>query len=266
MQWDDITKKVICADSMEYLLQAEPASFDLIIADPPYFQISGDFDFIWSSLDEYLDWCKKWVRGCHRVLKKTGTFYLWGAIGYNKGYALPRLAEWIESEGLFTVRNWITQRNSRGRGMKRGFMCAREELVFMTKSDDYTWNPVYTSEKTNRKDLGADGKPRKNTHKRCSDVWCDIAEASQSSNERFKLSSGGSFPTVKALKLCDRIIKASSNIGDRVFIPFGGSGSEALACMLAERDFLVTEISHEYVDELILPRLRYFHEKCFTTH
>jgi site-specific DNA-methyltransferase (adenine-specific) len=246
--------EVLNIDCLDCLSIAEPNSFDLIIADPPYFRISGDFDFIWSDLDAYLDWCKKWIRGCHRVLKNTGTFYLWGAIGYNRGYALPKLADWIESEGLFVVRNWITQRNTRGVGMKRGYMCAREELVYMTKTDDYTWNTAYTLEKSNRTDLGADGKPRKNKYKRCSDVWCDIAEASQSSKERFK-TLGGAFPTVKALRLCQRIIEASSNEGDRVFIPFGGSGSEALACFLMKRDFLVTEINTDYVNELILPRL-----------
>ena len=250
-------------DCMRYLKEAESASFDLVIADPPYFQIVhgggvcplGEFDFVWGSLDEYLNWCKKWIRGCHRILKETGSFYLWGAIGYNRGFSLPKLADWIEEEELFKIQNWITQRNSRGVGMKRGFMCAREELVYMTKSDAYTWNPAYTTEKTKRKDLGADGKPRKNQYKRCSDVWCDIAEASQSSKERFKTGDGSSFPTVKALKLCGRIIEASTNEGDRVYIPFGGAGSEAVACKLLNRDFVVTETNPHYVDELILPRL-----------
>ena len=29
-------------------------SVDLIIADPPYFEIKGDFDFVWKSFDDYL--------------------------------------------------------------------------------------------------------------------------------------------------------------------------------------------------------------------
>jgi site-specific DNA-methyltransferase (adenine-specific) len=231
-------------------------TFDLIIADPPYFEIHGDFDFVWASLDDYLDWSKKWITEAHRVLKTTGSFYLWGKIGFGKGFALFKLADWFESENLFLIRNWITQRNTRGRGTKRGYMEAREELVFATKSDNYTWNPAYTAEKSNRTDLGADGKPRKNEFKRVSDVWIDIAEASQSSHQRFRLSDGTSFPTVKALGLCERIIAASSHPGDRVFIPFGGSGSEAVACHKLSRQWDLTEIDQRFIEEIILPRLQ----------
>jgi site-specific DNA-methyltransferase (adenine-specific) len=243
-------------DCIEYLDSCEPSIFDLVIADPPYFEICGEFDFIWKSLDEYLAWCQRWIKGCHKVLKPNGTFYLWGTIGYNKGYPLFRLAEWVEQNNLFKVINWITQRNSRGRGTKKGFVHSREELVFMAKGDKYIWNPIYLDEPTNRKDLGFDGKPRKNKFKRCTDVWADITEASQSSKERFYLSDGSAFPTVKSLKLCERIIKASSNEGDLVYIPFGGSGSEAVSCILNKRNFILNEISAIYIDEIIAPRIK----------
>lgn len=246
---------IINQDCIEYLKTVSDEIFDLIIADPPYFQIYGEFDFSWKDLDEYLFWCKTWIKECHRVLKKTGSFYLWGAIGYNKGYPLFKLADWIENNHLFMVQNWITQRNTRGRGSKKGFMTAREELVFMTKSKDYTWNKAYTEEKSNRKDLGFNNKPRKNEYKRCSDVWIDIAEASQSNKERFRLPNGSNFPTVKSLKLCDRIILASSNEGDYVYIPFGGSGSEAISCKNNNRKFVLTEVNKTYFDAVIVPRL-----------
>ena len=135
-------------------------------------------------------------------------------------------------------------------------MAAREELLFFTKTKDYIWNPAYTEERSTRKDMGANGKPRKNEFKRCTDVWIDITEASQSSKQRFKLPDGTSFPTVKARKLCDRIIEASSNKGDLVYIPFGGSGSEAVSCKALGRDFILTEIEKEYIDNIVLPRLQ----------
>lgn len=241
---------VICTDCITYMSSCPEETFDLIIADPPYFQIYGEFDFQWKNVEEYIDWCKTWVAGCCRVLKKTGSFYLWGKIGFGNGFPLFKVVDWIEKEKMFRVVNWITQRNSRGRGTKKGYMEAREELVFMVRSDDYTWNPAYTEEKSKRKDLGFDGKPRKNEYKRCSDVWIDIAEASQSSLERFD------FPTTKALKLCERIIKSSSNPNDLIFIPFGGSGSEAVACEKLQRRYVLTEISQQYIDEIILPRLK----------
>ena len=228
---------------------------DLIIADPPYYKICGDFDFIWNNLDEYIKWCKQWILECYRILKPTGSFYLWGAIGYNNGYPLFKLADWIESNNYFRVVNWITQRNSRGRGSKKGYMAAREELIFMVKSNDYIWNSAYTEIKSERKDLGFNGKPRTNEFQRCSDVWIDIAEASQSSKQRFKLSDGTTFPTVKSLKLCDRIINASSNKNDLVYIPFAGSGSEIESCIRNNRNWIATEINEKYISDIIKPRI-----------
>lgn len=242
-------------DCMDTMKKIKSNTVDLIIADPPYFEICGDFDFIWETQEDYLDWCKKWILECQRVLKPTGSIYIWGKIGFNKGYSLFKLANWIESNDIFTMRNWITQRNTRGRGTKKGYMEAREELLFMTKTNKYTWNTAYTEEKSNRKDLGFDGKPRKNKYKRCSDVWIDISEASQSSKQRFKLSNGRSFPTVKAQKLCNRIISASSNEDDLVYIPFAGSGSEIVSCINNSRDYIASEINSDYIEDIIKPRL-----------
>ena len=53
-------------------------SIDLIIADPPYFEILGEFDFIWDSFDDYLKDVEKWAIECKRVLKDNGTIYWYG--------------------------------------------------------------------------------------------------------------------------------------------------------------------------------------------
>ena len=148
----------------------------------------------------------------------------------------------IEDERLFKIKNWITQRNTRGIGTKTNYMSAREDFLFLTKTDDYTFNIPYTDEKSTRKDLGANGKPRKNTHKRVSNVWTDITEASQSSIERCK------HPTVKAQKLCDRIIQTHSNEGDTIFVPFVGSGSEIISAIRNNRKVFGCEISKEFCD------------------
>lgn len=84
------------------------------------------------------------------------------------------------------------------------------------------------------------GKPRTNTHKRVSNVWCDITEASQSSIERCF------HPTVKAQKLCDRLITTHSNENDLVFIPFVGSGSEIISAVKNNRRVIGCEIDKDY--------------------
>jgi len=220
-------------------------SVDLIIADPPYFEICGDFDFgVFKNVKEYLEWSKVWLKEAKRVLKCNGTLILWGGVGH-KPLTFARLAVMIEDEKLFNIKNWVTQRNTRGIGTKTNYMSAREDFLFLTKSENYTFNIPYTDEKSTRKDLGANGKPRTNTHKRVSNVWCDIAEASQSSIERCF------HPTVKAQKLCDRIIQTHSNENDLVFVPFAGSGSEIISAIKNNRQVVGCELNEDYYKQAI---------------
>lgn len=243
-------------DCINFMHQIPDESIDLIIADPPYYKIYGEFDFGWNNLDEYIEWCKQWILECKRILKPTGSFYLWGAIGVNRGFALSRIAIWIEENKIFHIVNWITQRNTKMRANYKGFPQSREELLLCVKDKDlFLWKPAYTEEKNLRKDLQSNGKPRKNEFKRCSDVWFDIADANQSSKERFKTKDGKPFPTVKPLKACHRIINASSNEGDLVYIPFGGSGSEIVSCIQNKRNWIATEKNKVYFEEIISPRI-----------
>lgn len=52
---------------------------DLIIADPPYFQYKGDFDFVWPTFDDYLNNVRRWGEECRRLLKDNGTLIWWGS-------------------------------------------------------------------------------------------------------------------------------------------------------------------------------------------
>lgn len=229
-------------DVFKTMSNMEDNSVDLIIADPPYFQVYGDFDFgVFKTEKDYVEWCKEWLFEAKRVLKPEGTLILWGSVG-KRQITFARLAIMIEDEEIFVRQNWITQRNTRGIGSTKNYMSAREDILFLTKSDKYTFNIPYSDEKSQRKDLGANGKPRKNTHKRVSNVWSDITEASQSSIERCE------HPTVKAQKLCDRLISTHSNQGDVVFIPFVGSGSEIISAINNDRKFIGCEISEKYMN------------------
>lgn len=68
--------KVHCKD---WTLNGLPdKSAQLIIADPPYFEVKGDFDFVWESFDDYLQDVKKWAVECKRVLADNGTLFWWG--------------------------------------------------------------------------------------------------------------------------------------------------------------------------------------------
>ncbi|GAG89483.1 unnamed protein product, partial [marine sediment metagenome] len=51
---------------------------NLIIADPPYFEVKGEFDFVWNSFDDYLQDVEKWAIECKRILIDNGTLFWYG--------------------------------------------------------------------------------------------------------------------------------------------------------------------------------------------
>ena len=58
--------------------QLPDKSVQLIIADPPYFEVKGSFDFVWKSFDEYLKDVEKWAIECKRLLADNGTLFWYG--------------------------------------------------------------------------------------------------------------------------------------------------------------------------------------------
>jgi DNA modification methylase len=51
---------------------------NLIIADPPYFEIKGAFDFVWEDINAYLKDVHKWATECKRLLADNGTIFWYG--------------------------------------------------------------------------------------------------------------------------------------------------------------------------------------------
>jgi len=80
-------------------------SVNLIIADPPYFETKGEFDFIWKSLDDYLKDVEKWAIECKRVLTDNGTLFWWG-------HALKIAYSQIILDKYFNIENVIKWRKT----------------------------------------------------------------------------------------------------------------------------------------------------------
>ncbi len=51
---------------------------NLIIADPPYYKVKGDFDFVWKTFNDYLADVEKWAIECKRLLADNGTLFWYG--------------------------------------------------------------------------------------------------------------------------------------------------------------------------------------------
>lgn len=111
-------------------------SVQLIIADPPYYKIKGDFDFIWNSFEDYLKDVKKWAKECKRILADNGTIF-WYGDRKNIAYSQVILDEYFE------FQNHIYWQKAEKCQMEmfdtlRSFYCRGYEriLMYSTKDDN----------------------------------------------------------------------------------------------------------------------------------
>lgn len=65
-------------DCLETMNRIDDKSINLIIADFPYFEVKGDFDFIWKDFDEFLQWVEVCAKEFKRILADNGSLYVYG--------------------------------------------------------------------------------------------------------------------------------------------------------------------------------------------
>lgn len=250
------TNKIHNVDCIEYMKTLPNNCVNLIIADPPYYQIvKNDWDNQWKTEDDYYEWCNQWIKECFRVLATDGSMYIW-----NWFDNICDIGVKAKRNG-FIIRNLITWNRGAGRE-KYNWCSAKEELLYLIKDiKQFTFNlsdVLLSIDDENR-------KMKKSSWERCqyvrkdrknfadnnvnpSNVWFDNFINAHSKEKV-------NHPTQKPISVCDRIIKASSNENDIVYIPFAGSGSEIVSCINNNRNWIATETNQQYIDEVIVKRL-----------
>lgn len=229
------------SDCIPVLRGLPDGSADLVIADPPYYRMMGEFDFVFRSEEEYLEWCMGWVRECYRILKPTGAFYCWGS-----SRMIDRVSVEVLNRFGWVKRNLIVWNYKTGRPAKTAYRNETELLWFYSK-ELHTLN---LDEIRIAYSKGSEKDKRKNPKgKSCGNVW----EFSRIM-PNYKEWTG--HPTQKPEKLAERILLASSKPGDLVLIPFAGSGTEIEACIRTGRNWLAAEKEEKYIQEFILPRIQ----------
>jgi site-specific DNA-methyltransferase (adenine-specific) len=237
--------KIVNQDTFEALDFLPDNFVDLLILDPPY-NLTKTFNsttFKKKSIKQYTEWLENLLVKLLPTLKKTATVYV--------------CSEWYSStavhlvlDKLLKVRNRITWEREKGRGAKRNFKNASEDIWFATVSDDYVFNvenvklkrrvlAPYTHTNGEPKDWlnTSDGQFRL-THP--SNLWNDITVPFWSMPENTD------HPTQKPEKLLAKLILASTNENDFIFDPFMGVGSSLVAAKKLKRKFLGLELETEY--------------------
>lgn len=242
-----------CVDVLEGLSKIEKGSCDIIIADPPY-NIGKDFgnNKDKRELDEYLEWCDKWIAECIRALKPTGTMFIYGfsEILAHVFIRIPINKRWLiwhyTNKNMPSVKFWQRSHESI-------ICCWKEGHIFNV---DAVREP-YTEGFLN----GSAGKVRPATIGRLSKNGKETVYQAHPSGAlprdviKLPTLAGGvgmnervEHPTQKPLALCDKLILSAKPKADgMVLVPFAGSGSECVSAKMLGMDFIGFEINPDYI-------------------
>jgi len=249
--------RIYQGDCVEKLKEVKKKSVDLVFADPP-FNIGYEYDVYddAKTAEEYISWCRKWMKGVYKALKPDGTFWL--AIGDEFAAELK-----VEAQKLgFHCRSWVIWYYTFGVNCVNGFSRSHTHLFhFVKNKTKFTFNRLNPQIriKSARQMVYADN--RANPNGRLPDnTWIIRPQDaplsfSPSHDTWFFARVAGTFKEREGFHGCQmpeqllaRIIRASSKPQDLVLDPFGGSGTTMCVAKKLARNWIGFELSEEYVD------------------
>lgn len=261
------TMDIRCMDNME-LMRGLPDNYvDLIYCDVLYgtgrkFKDYQDLKPVRGDIEAH--YAPRLIE-MHRILKSTGSIYL---------QMDTRINHWMrclmdDVFGYKNFRNEIAWKYEYGRRNTNFFGRKHDVILLYTKSRLFTWNDkevrvphLQTSIDVNFTKIDSDGRKYREATwsngkqyryyadegRKCDDVW-DMNSLHQAEEERLD------YDTQKPKALIERIVKASSNIGDLVADFYLGSGTTAEVCKDLNRNFIGCDISQRAVN-LAIERIR----------
>ena len=259
----EFRQDVIHGDTIQILPTLKSESAQIVIADPPY-NIGKDFgnSSDRQPMNEYLEWCDKWISECLRILKPNGTMFIYG---FSEILAL------ILSRIPFNInRRWIIWHYTNKNVASLQFWQRSHESILVLWKEDKVFHRDDVREAYTEGFLeGAAGKERTNTKGRFSKGDKKTVYKAHPNGAlprdviKIPALAGGAgmkervnHPTQKPLALCDKLLRScKQNPTDGyVLIPFAGSGSECVASKNLDLPFIGIEINEEYV-KLVQERL-----------
>lgn len=234
---EELRNTVLQGDCLELMKDIPDKSIDMILADLPYGTTQNKWDSI-IPLDEL------WLQ-YGRIIKDNGAIVLTAQTPFDKVLGVSNLKllryEWI----------WHKNRGTGFMNAKKNPLKAHENiLVFYKKLP--TYNPQMR--------LGEPYK-RINCSKRSLDKGnysgngLKESHDTVSNGERYPLSvvdykvvERTEHPTQKPVALFEYLIKTYTNEGDLVLDNCAGSGTTAIACLNANRNYILMEKEPDYIN------------------
>ena len=222
--------EIIEDDSLSYLKTIESSLIDVIVADPPY-NLGKNYgnNNDQKTFDEYLNFSKDWIKEAQRILKNTGTIYVFMGVRF-----ISYLYSILEREYNFVFNSWITWHYTQGLWKTKGFSPRHDDILMFTKTKNYKFflDDVRVPQKYYRSINNMRGANP-------GDVWTF-------SHVHYCNTDRQDHPTQKPEALIERMILASSEENDCVLDPFSGSGTTLRVCQQLNRNCIGIELNPEY--------------------
>ena len=237
---------IINGDTIHEISRLDPESIDLIFADPPYWmRTSGVLNRVegtefqgcqddwdkFDSLEGYKDFTRQWLTQCKRLLKRNASIWVIGSMQciYMIGSVMQELGFCIINDVIWHKTNPTP--NFMGTRLNN----SHETLIWAVKDKDSHYTFHYKTAKA---------LFTENPGRQMGSVWrmpvC-------SGNERLRDSRGNKLhSTQKPLKLLERIIAISSNMGDLILDPFAGTMTTGAAAKKLGRRYIMIERNENY--------------------
>jgi len=251
--------KLFEGNCLDLLPTLPECSVDMIFADPPYNLSNGGITCHagrmvsvnkgnWdksNGIDKDHEFAIDWLTACRRVLKDDGTIWVSGTMHkiYSIGFALQHLGY-----KLLNDISWFKP-NAAPNLSCRYFTHSHETILWAAKTEkskhkfDYQLMKQIAGGKQMRSlwmDIDVEDEPQ--------DIWSITTPTK--TEKKF-----GKHPTQKPVALLERIILASTNLGDVILDPFTGSSTTGLAAVRHNRRFIGIDNNTEYL-ELSVKRLK----------
>lgn len=236
----------------------------LIISDPPYGKGVANWDkFTKEQLED-------WVNEYSRILANNGTLYFYGIPEViSDNFQLFKSNFKYVRELVWFYRNASNiNHNAWGWNWQKILMCSNEpnenERVFNLDDVRIPYSKNTNTKRKNHDDTTSSYGINKNGKSNNLDKYNKKGRKPMDVLEFPRVTAGVAqkegwgHPTQKPYDLCEKLVLASSNKDDLVYIPFAGSGSEIEVCVRNNRKWIASEMNKEYIDEMIKPRISDF--------
>ena len=232
---------LFAGDCVDVLRKIRDGVIDTVFADPP-FNIGKEYgentnDNLPDS--QYVEWCKTWVKECVRVLKPGGSIFIYNLPKWN----IP-IGAYIGDLGL-EFRHWIAIEISASLPIPGRLHPSHYSLIYYSKGKPNTFRRIRTAILKCRhcggevKDYGGHRGAMNPNGVTLKDVWTDIPPV-----RHWKFKSKARKANALSTKILDRVVEMSTNAGDLVLDPFGGSGTTFVVCENKERRWIGMEIDY----------------------